>query len=243
MSTKLIITLLILGSVAIGCNSPQHANVTVPRSKLLITVNHKIDDKAIIWDSAMYTNQAGNVYSVENLQYYMSNFRFYRNGNFVFDQDSIFYIDAKKPTNVIAFNDIPKGGYDSIAFYIGVPEKYNTNNGLPATSENLAMVLNPSIGTGYHFLKLGGRWKDGALRPAYALNVGSSGYQAYSGFTCDLHLDQYLTNTTSISMNVNELFRTPFTYDLSVDPNQTLGNGGAMSKIRQNGADAFSSDK
>lgn len=228
--------------MAISCNSPQHVNVTSPRSALMITVNHKIDDKAIVWDSVMYTNQAGNEYSIENLQYYMSNFRFYKNGNFVFDQDSIFYIDAKKPTNVIAFNDIPKGGYDSIAFYIGVPEKRNVNNGLPPTAENMGMVLSSSIGTGYHFLKMEGHWKDGTDRPAYALNTGSSGYQAYSGFICDLHLDQYLTNNASITMNVNELFRTPFTYDLSVDPTQTLGNGGAMSKIRQNGADAFTAD-
>lgn len=243
MKARLIGVYLLCVSAFASCTTGDHVNIKPGRSKLQITINHSVDGKNITWDSVMYTNQAGNQYSVERLQYYLSDFRFYRNGSFIFSQDSVFFIDARnKPVNLFTFNDIPQGGYDSIAFVIGVKQERNKSYSLPATKDNVDMAWPDMMGGGYHFLKLEGHFKDGLQRPGFAMHIGSPGYQVHAGVVCDLHLDQYNINTMSMTMNVNEWFRSPNIYDLGGNNSYSMGNGGLMSKLQQNGANAFHVD-
>ncbi len=244
MNIRLTAAFLLIVSALFSCNSAQHSTTDLGKSKLEIKVNHSVDGQPIRWDSVMYTNAAGNVYSIERLQYYLSNFRFYRAGVLIFEQDSVFYIDARnKAVNLMVFNSVPNGGYDSVAFQVGVKEEHNTVGGLPATVENTNMIWPDAMGGGYHFLKLEGRYKTGTTTTTgYAMHIGSRGYQAAAGVKCELHVDQYYSNTMSMTMNVNEWFRTPFNYNLEGKGASSMGVSGLMSQLQQNGADAFTQD-
>ena len=46
-----------------------------PSVKLIL--NYKVDGAALIFDSLMYTNNAGNNYEVSRLEYYISNITFH----------------------------------------------------------------------------------------------------------------------------------------------------------------------
>jgi hypothetical protein len=211
-----------------------------PIDKLAINISYNVDGVPLAWDTLLYTNNAGNKYSVSKLQYYLSGFRFYRNGQMYYKSDSVFYVDARKNTSAYYLEGMPYLKYDSIAFYVGVAPEYNLPNALPATLENTAMIWPETMGGGYHFMKMEGHWRDaGNQYPGFAMHIGNTEMLVRAGIRCDMSVQPTTGATLNMSMNVNEWFRNPTTYDFSTDGVYIMGNTVLMRKISDNGADVF----
>lgn len=205
-----------------------------------IIIHHGVDNQPLVWDSIMYRNEAGNVYSISKLHYYISNIRLYKDNIIVQQSDSVYYIDAKHQySSIISIPALLKGVYDSVALTIGLLPFRNISYSLPATIENTNMGWPDAMGGGYHFLKLEGHWKDAAEVNGFALHVGKSGFHCEAGFVCGLDVRPNQMTKLNIMMNINEWFRKPAIYDLSSDGVYSMGNEALMRKIIVNGQDVF----
>lgn len=241
---KYLFLLFIAGVISTGCKK-ERDNIIPEQSVIYGDVNFKINyavDAALLYlDSLMYTNAAGNKYSVTKIQFYLSQFKLYVNNEVKYSSDDIFYLDAKSTNySQVTLKSLPAIEYDSVSFTIGLDEEQNISNSLPATSENIVMSWPDIMGGGYHFLKLEGHWRDTNGSAGYAMHIGKNGFNIKTGakgiITVSAGKSIYLT----MSMNVNEWCANPNTYDLANDGVYSMGNAALMKKLSENGRDVFS---
>ena len=239
------ISLVCLLAVVAGCNKDT-TNNTVTSGGITVKVNYKVGNQPLIFDTVAFTNEAGNQYNVEKLQYYLSGFRFYKDNKLKFTSLEVFYLDARvDSTATFALTKLAgmhTDTYDSVSFYIGVDPVVNISNSLPQTLANIDMGWPDMMGGGYHFLKMEGHWKDNGSYSGYAMHMGSNYYQAKAGVKCSLVVGQAANATLSMTMNINEWFSNPHTYNFATDGVFTMGNAVLMQKLTDNGADVFHSN-
>ena len=230
----LFATLLIVAGALGGCKKDKDTAPPI----LKLALQHHIDGQPLLWDTLIYTNAAGNRYSVERLQYYLSDFRFYAQGREVAFADTVLYVDARRVTE-LELRNMPYGMLDSVRFVIGLPPAKNLSNSLPPTLENSHMAWPDMMGGGYHFMKLEGRWQDGSLRPGFAMHLGKTGFEVYASAPLGYAVGQSSTNPITLRMNINEWFRNPHNYDFGTDGVYSMGNDTLMGLLRDNGSDVF----
>jgi len=237
LNVFLLIALLIIGCKRDQDIVPVKAEKNIS-SKLLISYN--VDNAPLIFDSVQYQNLAGNNYGVTRLEYYISNITFHSTSVKDFALNKIFYIDARTPTtNSISIDPIPFGEYNSITLNIGIDSANNKTNSLTNTSQNINMAWPSSMGGGYHFMKLEGYYDNPPSTSGFTIHLG----QNTSLITCFINKPLLINSSPSeikLSMNLNELFRSPITYDFELDGNFIMGNEEAMAKIAANGINVFS---
>jgi hypothetical protein len=219
-----------------SADSPNHCNI-------LFKVYHKVDAQKLIFDTVIYKNAVQYIYSVEKLQYYISDIKIFKNRVLAYSGTDVFLIDARSDS-VISFSVTPAGGltpgiYDSVAFFIGVHPLFNVTNGLPVTLDNINMEWPIATGGGYHFLKMEGHYKDGSSLAGFAMHLGENGFQVETGMQCNMEVKPVGDVVFKMTMNVNQWFRDPNTYDFNTDGVFSMGDTLAMTKLSQNGADVF----
>lgn len=240
-----IISLLFI-STALLSSCRKHVGPDINRSNIIIKVSHQVDGGNLIFDSTRYINSAGNVYSVERLQYYLSSIRLFKNGKLYFLDQNAYFVDARKDSvtsiTIPLQSGLASGIYDSIAFFIGVDSLLNSSGGLPHTLDNINMEWPEAMGGGYHFLKLEGHYKDGYLSAGYAMHMGCNGFQVKTGAKCSLEVKAANAPELKMVMNVNEWFCNPHVYDFNTDGVFSMGDTVLMTKLKENGADVFYSN-
>ncbi len=224
-----------------GCRkqSPVHNY----NNKVILAIGHQVDGRALVQDSVINTNSAGNHYGIEKLQYYLSNIVFYKSNSKLYTFDSVILINALSDS--ISYCTLaPSGGfesgtYDSVSFTIGLDPSHNISNALPSTLKNLDMAWPDAMGGGYHFLKLEGHYQNGLLLAGYAMHLGQNGFQVNAGLHCNLAINDNSSSELQLIMNVNEWFTSPYTYDFNADGVFSMGDTVLMHKLSQNGKDVF----
>ncbi|HRS54454.1 MAG TPA: hypothetical protein P5250_07080 [Bacteroidales bacterium] len=226
---------------------------------------HNADGQPFIKDSLMYVNAAGNLYMINELQYFISDVTLYKNtGEKILinaDKD-IHYVDVDIPSTLTwqVYDKISEGNYDSINFIFGIPGNKNIPYMFvnPPESYMFWPYFLGGPNGGYHYLKLNGKWLNSnmVLTPfdfhlgvgqIYASNVpvvdSIIGYiQNY--FYVSLPNSAFsITNgqvkEIQIVMEIQNWFNNPV-YDHNVYGSYTMQNQQAMQAIKENGDDVFS---
>lgn len=209
-------------------------------TSLKINLSHTIDSLPLLFDSLMYANDAGELYEVNHLEYYISNITFYRPYGDIYKTNKIFYINANTfSTCSLLLDSIPTGKYSYITFNVGIDANHNISYSLPNTTENINMAWPNMMGGGYHFMKLEGHYLSDSSNYGYAIHLG----QNSSLVNCKVNESYFIgypNPELTLNMNINEWFRTPNTYSFSTDGNYTMGDSLLMAKIAKNGANVFS---
>lgn len=204
-----------------------------------IAIDFGVDDEPLIFDTMLYTNAAGNKYSVQNLKFYISGFEATFMDGKVYKNADVILVDARTNGNTLfKFNRYPHGRYSNIKFNVGVSGKYNKIGALPNTLANTEMAWPDVMGGGYHFIKFEGNFLDSASTYGYAMHLGNS----KNIVRIDLNKEVLFTDasdTLRLHMNLNEWFRNPEVFDFNMDGNYSMGNTAAMRKLAKNGADVF----
>ena len=234
---QLVLPLALILLLLVSCTK-HHKDA--PVSRLVFTVAYSVDGVALIKDTMNYTNDAGNLYSVTRLEYFISDIVLHQaNGN-DFHSPLIQYMNAFTPgANQIILYQVPFGNYESMTMNIGLKPSLNISNSLPNTAENINMEWPDNMGGGYHFLKMEGYVNTPGGDKGYAVHLGSD----TALVTCNMirNLDvQQATMQVALTMNLNEWYRSPTLYDFLVDGNNTMGNAVLMHRIAQNGYNVFS---
>ncbi len=235
------------------------------QGNIVFKFNHKVDNNNIIYDSLMYVNAAGNLYMVNEIQYFITDVTLFKNNGdkIVINADKdIHYVDIDIPSTLTwtVYDKIDEGSYDSINFIFGIPAHKNIPYMYVNPPESYMFWPNFLGGPngGYHYLKLNGKWLDtnSVVTPVdFHLGVG----QIYAGnvpivdsitgfvqnyFTVSLSNSSFSisdgqTKEIQIVMEVQNWFNNPV-YDHNVFGSYTMQNQIAMQAIKDNGNDVFS---
>ena len=235
------IPIVIVLAMISGCKKDDPTPDPVPTPTPSITHRsefvHGIDGVPLQFDSVLYVNEAGHQYSVTRLQYYVSGIVLYGTGSTA--DHSIagpFYVDGRN-TSSFEIARIPSGTYGGASLLLGLPPEMNTTNALPNTIENVGMAWPEPMGGGYHFMKFEGHFINAGTATGYAMHLGRNENLP----VCDVPGAFSISGSSAkliFTFNLNEVFRSPHTYDLSAG-NYSMGSAALMALLRDNCADAF----
>lgn len=238
MKSKIIILALTVITIT-ACRKEKANIIPAPsRGDINVQLKYNVDGNPLVFDTLIYTNAAGNLYSVSKVRYYLSRFSFYTAGVAKYSSDTIIYADALVSQQV-TFKNVPVGTYDSVSYNIGLDQAQNISNSLPATLENINMGWPDMMGGGYHFLQLEGHWKDSTGNLGYAMHIGKNGFLVKAGTKKTVQVQGGKTLKLAMNMNINEWFANPHMYDIDKDGVYSMGNATLMKKLSENGRDVF----
>lgn len=185
-----------------------------------------------------FSNQAGNVYSIDLLKYYISNVRFFNQGSEVYAAPNYELIDAAVPTSLNFDMPVPIGSFDEVRFLLGVDSARNYSGAQNGE-------LDPVYGmfwdwsTGYIYFKHEGQFIDstGATQPL-VYHFGALPALREHPFSAVFAVAAGQTRTIRFRFNLNKLYRAPNIVDFN---GNNIHSGGAnwITTIRENFQDAF----
>lgn len=232
-------------------------------TRMKMVFSHSVDGNALITDSPIYTNTAGNDYEVTEIMYFISDLKLYHQDGRVIEPatwDDIHYIDTNIP-GTLEWNvgtGIPAGTYDSLTFIFGISAEKNQSF-MFVNPPEVNMAWPELLGGGYHYLMINGWWinTQGNRMPYnFHLGIGQI-YENNSGLVEDITgfiqnafpvhpmggsftVEEGKTITANLTMNVNSWFDTPVIFDFNQYGGAIMQNQEAMHIGCLNGADAFS---
>ncbi len=227
---------LLFGSFS--CRKKETGPEPAKTSDLTLSIQHNIGSFPLKTDTILYQNKAGNSYSVTKLEYFLSHAVFHgSSGDIVFD--NVDYINPLTPdfksTKPIK---VPFGRYSGLTLYLGLDTSHNKSGILPHTVENENMAWPASMGGGYHFLKLEGRFMDTGGPAGYALHLGRNENLVRIDVDADFDIISGIHDMV-LTMDINEWFENPHTYDIPKDGRYIMTSAPAMKKISENGRDVL----
>jgi hypothetical protein len=205
-------------------------------STVTVQLIHEVDGKLLAFDDAgAFTNQADNHYDVTRLQYFLSDFTF-SGSQRTATVDTPVYVDGRGPLT-LPVGEVPAGSYERVSFVVGLLPEKNKTVALSNTLEHVEMAWPDAMGGGYHFLKFEGHFDQDK---GFAIHLGGQAAGSLPRITLEqaITVPQNLGTELQLVFNLNEVFRTPTTFDLE-QLNYTMGNDAAMATIANNLADAF----
>ena len=224
-----------------------------PSGSLNLIFSFVNDNSSLQLDSCIYRNPAGNLYEVNDVQYFISKVTLEDvSGNHVeiTDNEGVHYVDIRIPTTLAwrVRDDIPVGRYRTISFVFGLEGAQNTTGYFPNPPEN-NMSWPDLLGGGYHYMKINGRWVDeSGVRQPFNLHTGKisdgDGYTENT-FTVtlplgDLSINQNTSSDLDVIMNVSAWFSDPYIFDFNVFGGSIMQNREAQRLLRENGHNVFS---
>jgi hypothetical protein len=237
--TYLIFAVLALSSILLQSCKPDDDDPKVDNASLTIKVNHYVDSSIVTPNQLIYTNKAGYSYSVSRLEYFLSDFtliNFGNAGHAISHTQYINFEDSK--TNTFTISGLPIGEYKLISFHFGLSEARNVSYSLPNTPENIGMAWPESMGGGYHFMKLEGRYLFDSKKLGYTFHLGTNICTMEVTLPINLSITKE-TNSITLDMNINEWMQNPHTYDFEQNGNYTMGDTSTMTMVRDNGHNVF----
>ncbi len=257
------IAIILCFTVFASCKPEPPIDNTQTYGKVAFKFTHKVDGTALETDTFKYTNTAGNVYMVNEIQYFISDITLISSdaeNTVITENNGIHYIDTDIPTTQTwsVSQNIPSGNYSGIRFTFGINEVKNQSNMFVNPPES-NMFWPEYLGGGYHCMKLNGQWIDTAGSPKmfnfhlgigqiYASNVIvidsiTSFVQNYFQVTVpasSFRLAENETKEIELVMNIESWFDTPHVWDHNVWGTNIMQNQAAMQTVKENGADVFS---
>jgi hypothetical protein len=199
-----------------------------------------------------YTNQAGNLYEVDELQYFISEVTVKMADGQVMpitSDNTIHYVDIDIPSTLTwsPKDRLPVTDYASITFVFGIVEAKN-KNGLFVNPPERDMFWPDMMGGGFHNMKMNGKWlAENDTIKAFNLHLGtgvtdvpSVTYQNYFSVTLPLNVRAgTLSNKFTLTMNIEKWFEAPNVWNWNVIGGQIMQNQDAMHKACENGVNAF----
>ncbi|HJP30424.1 MAG TPA: MbnP family protein [Candidatus Latescibacteria bacterium] len=209
---------------------------------LTVHFDHQIADETLDIDAmAIYTNAAGNTYTVSRLEYIVTDIDLIRDDGATYHlRDEHYRNAASAATTSFTAIGVPAAQYSACRFVFGIDPARNVTGALPNTSDFNNMEWPAPMGGGYHYMRLEGLFDDGGESQAFLSHLGPSGGSDFS-FVVELPLSLHVDGEDSeihIVMDVNEWFEDPVVYDLA-GQGMIMGNADAQLTHQANGATVF----
>jgi hypothetical protein len=158
-----------------SCREKEPEATPQPRGgTLTLALEFEVDGVAAEYGTLKYTNEAGNLFSIDLAQFYISNFRVRNTEGSWKDIKLYRLVRHNNEASRIIKLELPFAAYDSISFYAGVDSL--TNHTMGNTGD-----LDPSLGLfwpweGYLFYMFEGKYQRGANQMPFAYHIGGDDY-------------------------------------------------------------------
>lgn len=237
-----LVLLIGITSLLYSCKKTETPAIEAYKTNLQIHVSHRVGGLNLFYDTIKYTNLAGNKYSLTLLEYYISEISLRKEDNSFVKCKGSFYINPRLNQVNIQLSGMAPGKYTGLKFYIGIPPENNVFGALEATTENTNMQWPEPLGGGYHFLKMEGRYIDSTNQArGFAMHLGSNEMLIqHQIIPVNLEVNEQNICFTNLVMDVNEWFKSPYTYNFERDGNYTMAITPLMQLLKNNGYDVFS---
>ncbi len=245
--TLCLITIVLFNSCSDDDTNNQTQNVTTT-----FRFTHNWNGQAVTnadFNSLQYTNQNGEVLSIERLRYLISDIEFSRANGEVIVLDNYNLVDVTNANglNFTLDTQIPAGEYTNVAFTFGLDNEDNAENYLDLNSASFNV---PDIlGGGYHYMQFDGKYLDPnsneqnfnyhAIRAVD--NPGENPtFPQDTFFTVNLGA-VVVTNTIEIEVkaDLSEWFKSPNVWDLNSLNQMLMPNSSAQIMMHENGQSVF----
>ena len=259
--SKTIFFLIVISTLMIMVNSckKEEPDDEQENQKIILSFAFLVDGQDLQTDTMIYTNEAGNHYLINEIQYFISDVTLHNsNGSsYLIDEwKDIHYIDTDIPTTWTweVFDNISAGNYNSISFTFGINEEKNQTLMFVNPPESF-MFWPIYLGGGYHHMKLNGKWLDEYQQISpfdFHLGIGQIYYSypdSITGFIQNyfnvelpnsaFSLDKNQTREIQIIMNIENWFKSPNTYNHDDWGGDIMQNQEAMHLACENGHDVF----
>ena len=189
-----------------------------------------------------FTNAAGHAFGVTTLIYFVSDVELVQDADVV-PLAGAHHVDVGAGTGLqLVPEDPPEDGrYDSVRFVFGLDAERNVTGAFPERPEAL-MEWPTTMGGGYHYMQLEGRWMDGDSVRSYALHTGPlGGVDRSIAVELDGPFEVADDQPIELAMNVLAWMESPHVIDLS-DPavsGGVMGNEDVQRLLFENGADVW----
>lgn len=208
-------------------------------SDIAVTMQYNSGGNLLVFDTLLYRNAADEDYSVNRLEFYISNVVLYNSSGNVTLND-VYYLNAEDARfKGFTLRNVPKGDYNGIGFLFGLDSVRNVPGGLNPSIENNAMFWPVQMGGGYHFMKFEGHFRDTDGMSGFAIHLGRNGNTVSETLPLSFAVNAQ-THVMQLSMDVNEWMDNPYTYSFIRDGKYTMSSDLLMKKIAGNGNDVFS---
>lgn len=222
---------------------------------------HLVNGSEAVYDQMIYENEAGNVYELTNIQYFISDVILVRqNGGEtgIDGVDWIHYIDSDLPQTWEwpLTQDFTPGDFTAIKFTFGIKGEKNIPDRFTDPPESNMFWPYPMGGDhgGYHYMKLNGFWTDpDNERTPFNFHLGVGPLYDEEGnvlsyvqnwFELEIPVAFSImpeeTTRAIVKMNIENWFKNPHVYDHNEFGSRIMNNQEAMGKISENGNDVFS---
>ena len=237
-----------IGFTLVACKEKP---IKEPSLDVNIAFLHHIKGDSLLLDSSLCTNEAGNQFYVNEIKYFISNVCLYQNGQKY--NLGTHYIDTDYPETLLwdVSSSLAEGKYDSLSFIFGLDEKENYNFHFVNPPQS-SMAWPISLGGGYHYMMLNGKYFDNNTLIPMNLHLGRGQIYQGSSFDTDsivgfvpnyfevcLPEDIYIQRnepiTINIIMNIEKWFSNPYVYDITRWGSHIMQNQTAMQMLKENG--------
>jgi len=224
---------------SLACHKDNNGSVT-------ILFDHRVGAEPLELLAIKYHAQAGHLYSVERLKYYISNFALHREDGQAIRAAAPHYREVGvEETATLLLPDVPDGRYTSLSFIIGLDSATNKPNGLPQTVQNINMEWPIPGEEGYHYMKFEGKYDSMGSGVVKSFNVHTGATNNHPYYVeVSLPLTHLTIDKDSWSvqlvMDLNEWFQNPHTYDFEQFGPGIMANEAAQQMLHENGASLFS---
>ena len=250
---KKIFYILFVVFISLYSCSEENNNNELNQATVTFSFSHNWDGTEVNnsdFNTIKYTNENGEILSIERLRYLISDITFTATSNEVLSLDNYNLIDLTNNENLILDlgTQIPSGNYSNVSFTFGFDNDDNAENYLDLNSASFNV---PDIlGGGYHYMQFDGKYLDSNNAEAsfnyHAIRaVDNPGmnptFPQDTFFTVNLGPVSVSNNTIiPVAMNIAEWYRNPNTWDLNELNTVLMPNSAAQIQMFQNGQTVFS---
>tara|TARA_B100002003_G_C14108239_1_gene533050 strand:+ start:222 stop:953 length:732 start_codon:yes stop_codon:yes gene_type:complete len=213
-------------------------------TNLTINFTQTVDGANLTSNSMIYTNVAGENYSIQTLKYLISDITLHTDDGNTLVLDEVHFIDiSDMSTFSFTYDNVANNNYTSISFDIGLDTNKNKPDYYLNEDFHGIMVWPVLMGGGYHYMKLEGDYNN--VLQGYGTHTGATMGNDYSfnkHFVISLSIDDNLGDVSiDINMEINNWYQTPYQIEFSTFGNGIMGNLEKQMQLQANGiADVFS---
>jgi len=250
-----IFTLLLCTTLLLtACSEDKDDNLVV-KSEATASFNftHNWNGTAVTnnnFNSIQYTNENGEMLSVERLRYIISDITFSRDGedDIVMDIYNLVDVTNNANTTLSLEQKIPTGTYTNVSFTFGLDNEDNAENYLDLNTQNFNVPQ--MLGGGYHYMQFDGKFINSseteqgfnyhAIRAVDNPGMNPT-FPQDTFFQVNLGEITITDNATlEVKMNIAEWFKSPNLWDLNLLNQMLMPNSSAQIMMKENGASVFS---
>ena len=256
-----------------GCTDPDAVNFDpdadtddgsceYPPENASVTINllHEVDGEPVELNQMIYENEAGNIYEIERLRYFVTDFAFHNEDGEIIDGDNIHLRNIREDETeefVLEENLLP-GNYEKVSFIFGLDEDKNQHYKYSDNQAYQQMEWPEPMGGGYHYMQMEGHYyadSESDEQAAFNTHTGRVVYQNQAGEDSASHDNYFIIEFDEVNfeiedgehvsfdvvMDINQWYENPETYNFS-DYNGIMGNQNAQEILKENGKNAFRLD-